>query len=74
VDPRQDLTDRQERVLAFVESRKRPVSTKMIAETFLITTSEAAAYLKLLADKDLIDLAFAINKETGRTLLAGRRK
>jgi hypothetical protein len=46
----------------------------MIAERFLITTSAAAAYLKLLTDKDLIDLAFAINKETGRTLLAGRRK
>jgi DNA-binding MarR family transcriptional regulator len=46
----------------------------MIAERFLITTSAAAAYLKSLADKDLIDLAFATNKETGRTLLAGRRK
>ena len=74
MDPRQDLTNRQERVLAFVNSRKRPVSTKMIAERFLITTSAAAAYLKSLADKDLIDLAFATNKETGRTLLAGRRK
>ena len=70
----QGLSDRTERVLAFINSRKRPVSTKMIAERFLITPSAAAAYLRMLSAKDLIRLTHTKDSKTGRLLKAGRRK
>lgn len=68
------LTDKQKRVLNFINERKTPVSVDKVALQFGVTRTTARNYIRFLIIHGFVDPVNILDSKTGRMVIAARRK